>query len=329
MPRIISAQESTAILFYFINLPREIQHTRYKTGTFISSMMTRTLATITYALLTILISGYARANTQFECLIEPTQTVDISSPVTGLLDKVYVQRGDKVRKGEVIASLESTAETASAALAHYKSEMTAPTVTAESKVDFSKRKYQRRQEMFAQNYMSAQDKDEAESEMKLAESELKLAQENKEVAKLEWQQQNSLLNLRTIHSPFDGIVVNQLIFPGEVVEPSGQKKAILKLAQLNPLRVYVILPMAVFGKVKTGMKVGVNPELPVGGHYFGNVLIIDRIVDAASGTFGVFLEIANPRLDVPAGVKCKAEFPISLETHTTPPIAIPKPATKP
>ena len=280
--------------------------------------MTRTYAKIISAFIATLLWSNTHASSTFECLIEPTQTVDISSPVIGLLDKVNVKRGDKVRKGEIIATLESTAETASASLARYKSEMTAPTVTAESKVDFAKRKYQRRQEMYSQNYMSAQDRDEAESEMKLAEAELKLAQENKEAAKLEWQQQNSLLNLRTIRSPFDGVVVNQIIFPGEVVEPSGQKKAILKLAQLNPLRVYVILPMAAFGKVKTGMKVDVSPELPVGGHYAGNVLIIDKIVDAGSGTFGVFLEIANPKLTVPAGVKCRAEFPINLDTAKPP-----------
>lgn len=275
-------------------------------------------------LLTCLANG-AQAAASFDCMIEPTQTVDISSPVVGLLDKVHVKRGDKVYKGQVIASLESSAEAASAALARYKSEMTAPTATAESKVEFAQRKYQRRNEMYAQNFMSAQERDEAENELKQAQAELKLAQENKEAAKLEWQQQSSLLNLRTIRSPFDGIVVNQILFPGEVVEPSGQKKAILKLAQLNPLRVYVILPMSAFGKVKPGMKVDVSPELPVGGRYQGNVLILDRIVDAASGTFGVFLEIANPKLTVPAGVRCKAEFPISLDVSSP---AKPLPAKK-
>jgi RND family efflux transporter MFP subunit len=261
------------------------------------------------------LSPYWAFSATFECLIEPTQTVDISSPVTGLLDKVNVKRGDKVHKGQIIATLESTAEAASAALARYKSEMTTPTETAANKVEFAKRKYERRRDMYEQNFMSAQDRDEAESELKLAQSELKQAQENKEVAKLEFQQQNSLLNLRTIRSPLDGIVVDQILYPGEVVEPSGQKKAILKLAQLNPLRVYVILPMAAFGKVKMGMKAHINPELPVGGHYSGTVQIIDRIVNAASGTFGVFLDIANPKLDIPAGVKCKAEFSFKLDTQ--------------
>jgi RND family efflux transporter MFP subunit len=275
-------------------------------------MTTKTLPNFLFGSFAILLWSNAQAAV-YDCLIEPTQTVDISSPVVGLLEKVNVRRGDKIHKGQVIASLESTAETASAALARYKSEMTAPTETAKNKIEFAKRKFERRRDMHAQNYMSAQEQDEAEGEMKLAETELKLAQENKAVAKLEWQQQSSLLNLRTIRSPFDGVVVDQVLFPGEVVEPSGQKKSILKLAQLNPLRVYVILPMSAFGKVTTGMKVDVNPELPVGGRYLGSVNIIDRVVDAASGTFGVFLEVANPTLNVPAGVKCKADFPFELD----------------
>ncbi|UUZ69411.1 HlyD family efflux transporter periplasmic adaptor subunit [Polaromonas sp. P2-4] len=161
--------------------------------------------------------------------------------------------------------------------------------------------------------MSTQERDEAEGDMKLAEAELHLAHENKQMAKLEWQQQSSLLNLRTIRSPFDGVVVDQLLYPGEVVEPSGQKKAILKLAQLDPLRVHVILPMAAFSKIKSGMEADIKPETPIGGRYVGKVKTIDRLVDAASGTFAVFLEIQNPKLDVPAGVKCRADFPISVD----------------
>lgn len=277
-------------------------------------MMKNNVSKVLFGLLAVLFCQNAQSAASFSCLIEPTQTVDISSPVVGLLEHVHVRRGDKVRKGQVIANLESKAESASAALARYKSEMTAPTETAKNKIEFAKRKYERRREMHEQNFMSAQEQDEAENELRLAESEFKLAQENRDVARLEWEQQSSLLNLRTIRSPFDGVVVDQILYPGEVVEPSGQKKAILRLAQLNPLRVYVILPMPAFGKVKAGMKVDVKPELPVGGRYTGKVNIIDRVVNAASGTFGVFLEIANPRLDVPAGVKCSAEFPITLDS---------------
>jgi RND family efflux transporter MFP subunit len=285
-------------------------------------MIYRPLPAFSISFLLTTLTPAAQAAATFDCLIEPTQTVEISSPVTGLLDKVHVQRGDKVTKGQVIATLESRAEAAATALARFKSEMVAPTKTAESKIEFSKRKFQRRRDMHDKNFMSGQERDEAESEMKLAESELQQAQENRHAAKLEWQQQSSLLNLRTIRSPFNGVVVNQFLYPGEVVEPGGQKKAILKLAQLDPLRVHVILPMAVFGKVKPGMEVGVGPEAPVGGRYTGKVKIIDKLVDAASGTFGVFLEIANPKLDVPAGVKCRAEFPIGADSPVSPAVPV-------
>lgn len=248
-----------------------------------------------------------RAST-FDCLIEPTQTVELASPVTGLLDKVHVKRGEKIAKGQVLAVLESRAEQAAAELARFKSEQIGPMRSAESKIEFSKRKFNRRRSMAAEKLMSVQESDDAEAELRLAESELQVAKENREIAKLEYRQQGSLLNLRTIRSPFNGIVVDQMLYPGEVVEPGGTKKAILKVAQIDPLRIHVILPKEVFGKVTEGMTVDVVPEIPSKNKYTAKVKMIDRLVNAASGTFVVFLEMANAKLDVPAGVKCKATF---------------------
>lgn len=259
-------------------------------------------------LASFLVIGAARAEPKPECLIEPTQAVEIRSPVVGLLDRVYVRRGDRVTKGQVIATLESNAERAAAELAHFKSEMTGPVMTAENKVEFSRRKFQRRRDMHADRLMSGQDKDEAEGELKLAESELRLAKENKQLAGIEWQQQRSLLNLRTIRSPFDGVVVDQTLYPGEVVEPGADKKPILKLAQIDPLRVHVILPIAQFNTIKPGMGAEIVPELPVNGRYAGRVKIVDRLIDAASGTFGLFVELPNPKYEIPAGIRCRVEF---------------------
>ncbi len=244
----------------------------------------------------------------FDCLIEPTQTVELASPVTGLLDKVNVKRGDRISKGQVLALLESRAEQASTDLARYKADQTGPTRAAESKIEFGKRKFNRRKSMAAEKLMAVQESDDAEAELRLAESELQVATDNRELAKIEFRQQSSLLNLRTIRSPFNGVVVDQMLYPGEVVEPGGNKKAILKVAQIDPLRIHVILPKEVFGRVTEGMSVEVTPEIPAKSKYVAKVRTIDRLVNAASGTFVVFLEMPNPKLDVPAGVKCKAAF---------------------
>lgn len=249
----------------------------------------------------------------FDCLVEPTQAIDLSSPVVGLLDRVHVRRGDRVAKGQVLATLESRAEQAAAELARYKSQAIGPTMSAENKIEFSQRKFQRRAQMAVEKLMSSQERDDAEAELKLAEAELQVAKENRQIAHIEHQQQTSLLSLRTLRSPFDGVVVDQLLYPGEVVEPTGAKKTILKLAQLDPLRVHVILPMAAFRKITAGMSARVALEAPIGGSHAAKVKTVDKLIDAASGTFAVFLEMRNPDLAIPAGVKCKAEFPVALE----------------
>lgn len=244
----------------------------------------------------------------FDCLIEPNQIVEVGSPSAGLLEKVSVKRGDRVSKGQVVASLESTAETAAMELAKFKSTASGPTETAKSKIEFSQRKFSRRKEMAAEGLGSLQERDDAEAELQLARSELLAAQEARQQAGFEYQQQRSLLSLRLIRSPFDGVVLDQMLYPGEIVESGGAKKAILKLAQLDPLRIRVILPLPSFGRVKTGTLVDVVPELPLGGKYQATVKFIDKMVDAASGTYVVFLEMPNQQLNVPSGVKCRADF---------------------
>lgn len=247
----------------------------------------------------------------FDCLIEPVQMVELASPVTGLLSAVMVKRGDRIAKGQVLATLESHAEQAAADLARYKAELRGPTRLAQTKIDFSERKFNRRRDMAGEKLLPVQERDDAEADYKQAQAELQVAQENLQVARLESLQQSSLLNLRTIRSPFDGVVVDQLAYPGEVVEPGGTKNAILKVAQLDPLRVRVILPSSAFGKLTLGMQAAITPEVQA-GRYSGKISIIDRVIDAASGTFVVFLDLPNPKMEVPSGVKCKAEFaPVS------------------
>lgn len=242
-------------------------------------------------------------------MIEPAQMVEVGSPVTGRIDRVHVKRGDWVEKMQTLATLESGAERAASELAKFKSQQVGPSRMAESKMEFSKKKLDRRQEMASQKLMALQDSEDTEAEFRLAESELQVAKENRQIAKLELQQQNDLLNLRTIKSPLEGVVVDQGAFQGEVFELGSNKKYIFKVAEMNPLRVHVILPKNVFGELKHGMGANVTPEIPQGSIYSAKVNMVDRLIDAASGTFVVFLEMPNPKLEIPAGVKCKVVFP--------------------
>ena len=257
----------------------------------------------------LLLSATAMARPPgYECLIEPMQTVALRSTVPGTIETIQAHRGESIRKGQILVTLESSAEQATLNLAQYKAQMTGAIVAAQTKYDYAERKFARRREMNAEKLMSTQDKEEAEGDMKSAEADLQVARENHEVARLEYEEQRALLLRRTLRSPFDGVVADQLQYEGDVVEPSDPTKPILKLEKIDPLRVHVILPRSVFGQIKLGATGTIAPEAPLGNELKGVVSVLDSVVDGASGTFSAYLDLPNPKHRLPAGIRCQAWF---------------------
>lgn len=123
---------------------------------------------------------------------------------------------------------------------------------------------------------------------------------------LEMQRAAALLTQRTIVSPIDGYVIKRIMAPGENV---FEQAKIMKIAQIDPLSVEVYLPIAVFPMIKQGMTAEVRPSQPAGTVHTASVSVIDKVLDAASDTFGVRLVLANPKHEMPAGVNCTVTFP--------------------
>lgn len=246
----------------------------------------------------------------YACMIEANQTVEIRSPVSGLLQTVPVRRGDFVHQGAVVATLESGVEQANVDMAHFKSQMTGQIEEAKAKVGMLKKKFERAQGLYSQGaYVSAQEKEDAEQELLVAQGEEKVAEENQRLAELEWKQAQATLERRSLRSPFDGVVVDQYLYPGEYVAGDESKKPILKLAQTSLLRVEAILPVSLYHQVHKGSKVTLVPEIPLPvGVLHASISHVDRIVDPASGTLGVLLQLDNRAGQIPAGIRCSMQF---------------------
>jgi multidrug efflux pump subunit AcrA (membrane-fusion protein) len=148
--------------------------------------------------------------------------------------------------------------------------------------------------------------DEIETTKRLAEMTLVEATDNRRLAELELRRATAELARRTLHSPITGVVVERFLGPGEFAH---DEQPVLKLAQLDPLRIEVFVPVALFGSITAGQQVEVAPQAPVNGTYIARVTVVDRVVDAASGLFGVRLELPNRDHRLPAGLKCKVRFP--------------------
>ncbi|HYF20519.1 MAG TPA: efflux RND transporter periplasmic adaptor subunit [Ramlibacter sp.] len=255
-----------------------------------------------------LAAGAAHAG-EFDCVIEPRRVIELRAPLEGLIERIAVDRGDTVRRGQELVVLDTAVDRASAAIAQHRSTMEGAIRSGESRVEFSAGKLARAQALQAQNYVSAQSREEAATEQRLAQSELQDARDNRRLAQLEFARQQEIIRQKTIVSPLDGIVVERLLHPGEFAEAGVGRKPILKLAEIDVLHVEVLLPVEAYGRVAAGLEVAVLPEIPAGARYTGRVRVIDRLVDAASGTFGVRVELPNPQRRMPAGIRCRAEFP--------------------
>ena len=260
----------------------------------------------------LLFTGIGHANpgelNRYECLIEPFQRVELRSSVEALIDAIHVDRGDFISKGQVLVELDAGVEKAALDGAAYRSTMEGETKTAKTRLLYASEKLARREELIKENYISAQDRDDTLSEKRLAEAELIQAADNKKLATLEQQRLKEVVRLRVLKAPFSGVVTDRLQNPGELAFASESSVSILKLAQIDPLRVEMILPLKEYGKIKVGTKAQVVPESPLEGRWQATVKVVDHVVDAASGTFGVRLELPNPQKNIPAGVKCQVQF---------------------
>lgn len=242
------------------------------------------------------------------CLMEPFQKIDLRSPVEAPIAAMHVDRGGWVKKGQVLVDLDSAAERAALEAARFRAVMEGPVKTAQSRVDAAREKFQRRDEMSKEHFIARQDRDDARTELQLAEAALVEAHENRRLAVLEQRKLAELVEQRKLRAPFNGVVTERLQQVGELAQTGEGARPILRLAQTHPLRIEVVLPVAMLGKVRTGMRGEVSLEAPLSGRHSALVTVVDRVVDSASGTFGVRLELPNPNGELPAGVKCRVRF---------------------
>jgi membrane fusion protein (multidrug efflux system) len=227
----------------------------------------------------VLAGAQAPAKSSLDCLIEPSIDVKLGSPVDGVIADIRVDRGASVRRGQPLVLLNSQLEAAAVD-------------SARGKAEFAKRKAERNDELYKQQLISVQERDQLETEARLAVLELREREAN--------------LRLRTISSPIDGVVVDRLMAPGDQISRAGG--AILRLMRIDPLYVEVVAPAALFGRIRVGASAQVTPDgLSQQKPYAAKVSVIDRVIDAASGTFRVRLELRNPSHAIPAGLRCRIE----------------------
>lgn len=235
------------------------------------------------------------------CLIEPERSAEVGSPLSGVVDAVAVERGEAVRKGQVLATLRSDVERANVEAARSRAGADAEIQAAQASREVAKIKMKRTYDLLQLGFSSQLELDQAKGEFDVADQRLAQAREAKVIAGRELAASEAQLRQRTVRSPFDGVIVDRLVHPGERVDG----KPLFKVAALDPLRVEVIVPASYYGQIREGMSLAVQPDFTGAPSIDAKVTQVDRLVDAASGTFRARLSLPNPRREIPAGLRCR------------------------
>jgi len=262
---------------------------------------TKTMINLILVAILVPVSSMYAETVAYDGLIEPYVVVDIGAPVEGIVDRVTVDRSSLVKKGQTLVMMESSVERAilekAKAMASYESEIG----MQKTQLAFAIRTANRFRKLDA---IASFDKDQAATEIILARHRLKQAQEQSALANFELKKAQAIVNRSWIKSPISGVVVERYVSPGEYVD--GQP--LLRVAQLDPLRVEVIVPAQMFGRIIPGVTATIVPELPEYGEQIATVTIVDKLIDAASSTFGVRLELPNAEQQMPSGLRCLVRF---------------------
>lgn len=238
------------------------------------------------------------------CLIEPEQTADVGTPVTGVIEALPVKLGDSVHAGQALVVLRADVEKANAQAAQLRSGVDAEARAAQANLALAQQKVERARQLLTQHFVSDQALEQAQAEADVARQKHRLAVAQQQIYRQEQNVAKAQVGLRTLRSPISGIVVERYSNLGERVED----RPVIKVASIDPLRVTLMVPMAQYGQVKEGDTLRIQPELPGLGAVHAQVQYVDKVVDAASNTFRVRLRLPNPDHKLPGGLRCKADL---------------------
>jgi RND family efflux transporter MFP subunit len=241
---------------------------------------------------------------ELDCLVRPEMYIELSSPVDTTLKQLLVEIGDKVSKGQPLVQLENSVEIATLELAKQQAKSWSEVEDRRVRLQYAKRNLERQEDLFIKHSVSLFEKDKADTEVELATIELIKAKEKRKLAQLSMEKAQAELDLLTLKSPINGIVVDSYVKVGESVVD----RSIMKLAQIDPLRVEVIAPAEYFGLIRRGMVVDIFPELPLNKSFKAKVTVVDQLIDSASGSFTVRMALPNADEGLVAGVNCLARF---------------------
>lgn len=175
--------------------------------------------------------------------IQPLNTINVGSQVSGTIEAIYVDYNSKVKKGDVLLKIEPSVLQASVDEAY------ASLVSSESQRNYAKSEYERNKTLFDAGFISR---------AQLEQSQTTYEQAEQNVNKMKSQYDRAVTNLgyATITSPVDGTVISRQVDVGQTVAASFQTPDLFEIAEdLSQMQIETSVSEADIGMIAEGQSV--------------------------------------------------------------------------
>jgi RND family efflux transporter MFP subunit len=246
--------------------------------------------------------------------LDPYETVAVYPRVTGFVKTISVDRGSRVRAGDVLATLEAPELAAQRAEAQSKVQAAnAQLVATRAKADADASTADKLTAASATpGAVAGNDLLAAQKVVEADRSQIAAAEQNMEAARQALQSVSDMEAYLKIVAPFDGVVTERNVHPGALVGPGGGAAAppMLRLIENDRLRLVVPVPEAYVADVRRGALLTFTVPAYPGQDFTGTIARIAQSVDVKTRTMAVELDVANGDGRLAAGTFCQVQWPV-------------------
>ena len=274
---------------------------------------------------------------------KPYQEVDIMAKVAGYVKKINVDVGDRVKEGQLLATLEipemaDDRARAQAALDRSQAEVTRAqdqVQQAESSHEIAHLSYSRLAQVSKQKpgLVAQQEVDDAhskdlvsEAQISGARSNLAAAQEQVHVNNAELQKIKTLFDYTRVTAPFAGVITKRYADTGSMIQAgtasSIQAMPLVRLSENSLLRLILPVPESAVPTVHIGQQVEVHVKT-LNRSFSGRVTRFDEKVSLATRTMDTEVDVPNPNLILIPGMYAEVNLTLDSRAHV---VAVPIPA---
>lgn len=241
-------------------------------------------------------------------------TVEAVPKVAGRLQQINVRLGDRVSRGQILARIEDNEIREQVKQAEASFNVAQATVRQrEADLKFAQTNLERSRSLFASQLLPQSALDDADARQQAANAQLDLARAQFEQAKARLEELRINLANTVISSPVDGFVGKRNLDTGAYVTPNS---SFISLVDIRLVKLVVNVIESDLRRISPGAAAAVQVDAYPGETFVGRVARIAPVLDPATRTASMEVEIPNPNFRLKPGMYARVSFTVDQHQQT-------------